>query len=103
MFAMAWGLGVQSDWEHWLGCWLVAVNVVAFGYYGFDKGRSRGVESRVPEWALHGLTAAGGSLGAYAGMHVFRHKTLKRGFRIVFWCIVVLEMALILWLIRAMW
>src|SRR5438128_6324750 len=29
-----WGLSRQGDWQHWLGCWLVAVNVVTFGYFG---------------------------------------------------------------------
>ena len=97
---LAWGLGVPADWEHWLGCWLVAINVVAFGYYGFDKGKTGG---KVPEGALHGMTIAGGCMGAFAGMQIFQHKRANRGFRILFWSIVVVETALIVWLIREMW
>jgi uncharacterized membrane protein YsdA (DUF1294 family) len=98
--ALWWGLSGQADWRHGLGCWLVAVNVTAFGYYGFDKGRAQSARSRVPEAVLHGLTAAGGSLGAYAAMRAFRHKTIKGRFRILFWCIVVLQVAVILWVIK---
>jgi uncharacterized membrane protein YsdA (DUF1294 family) len=103
---LRWGLNVPHDWEHWkhwLGCWLVAVNGVAFGYYAFDKFRACQTGSRMLELALHGLAVVGGSLGAYAGMEVFRHKTLRGGFRVVFGCLVVLETAVILWLIWIMW
>jgi uncharacterized membrane protein YsdA (DUF1294 family) len=44
---------------------------------------------------LHGLALAGGSLGCYAGMRAFRHKTIKGTFRIVFWVIVVLQALLV--------
>ncbi|MCI0459085.1 MAG: DUF1294 domain-containing protein [Gemmataceae bacterium] len=95
-----WGLSRRVDWVHVLGCWLVAVNVVAFGYYGYDKARARSAASRVPEAILHGLVAVGGSLGAYTGMEVFRHKTVKGRFRILFWCIVALQVVLIAWLVK---
>ena len=54
---------------------------------------------RVPEVVLHGLTFAGGSLGAYAAMKTFRHKTIKGQFRIVFWLIVVVQVAAIGWVV----
>jgi uncharacterized membrane protein YsdA (DUF1294 family) len=98
-----WGLSKQFDWRHWLGCWLVAVNVTAFGYYGYDKGRARAAGARVPEAVLHGLAAGGGSLGAYAAMRFFHHKTIKGSFRILFWCIVVLQVAVGLWIVKAVW
>jgi uncharacterized membrane protein YsdA (DUF1294 family) len=93
----------HGDWPHWLACWLLSVNVVAFGYYGLDKGRARSGARRVPEVVLHTLTAAGGSLGSYAGMQCFRHKTVKGKFLIVFWCIVVLQVLLILLIIQRLW
>ncbi len=70
-------------WATYLGAWLFSINVVAFGYYGY------------PEVVLHGLSVAGGSLGAYAGMQLFRHKTIKGSFRIFFWFVVVMQVALI--------
>ena len=94
MLLLWWALSRQADWLHWLACWLVAVNVVAFGYYGFDKGRARSSRSRVPEVVLHGLSAAGGSIGSYVAMQTFRHKTVKGSFRIVFWFIVFCQIAL---------
>jgi uncharacterized membrane protein YsdA (DUF1294 family) len=103
MLALKFGLGVPGSWKHWLACWLVAVNVTAFGYYGYDKARAQSAESRVPELVLHGLTAAGGSVGAFAGMRVFRHKTIKGSFRILFWCIVVLQVALFAWIVKVLW
>ena len=83
------------SWAHCLGAWLFSVNVVAFGYYGYDKGQAGRSARRVPEVVLHGLSVAGGSLGAYAGMRLFRHKTIKGSFRIFFWFIVVMQLALI--------
>src|SRR5204863_2328071 len=82
-------------WAHVLGAWLLSVNVVAFGYYGYDKGQAQRSVRRVPEVVLHGLSVAGGSLGAYAGMRLFRHKTIKGSFRIFFWFVVVMQLALI--------
>jgi uncharacterized membrane protein YsdA (DUF1294 family) len=96
-------LSQRADWRHLLICWLLAVNVTAFGYYGYDKARARSEARRVPEAALHGLTAVGGSVGAYAGMQLFRHKTLKGQFRILFWLIVALQIALAAWVIKLTW
>jgi uncharacterized membrane protein YsdA (DUF1294 family) len=107
--AVAFALGIwltlsrRGDWPHLAGCWLLAINVVTFGYYGFDKGRARDATSRVPERVLHGLSAAGGSPAALAAMHVFHHKTIKPSFRILFWCIVALQLALSAWLAKWLW
>src|SRR5689334_19848990 len=75
MAALWAGLSRQMDWKPWTVCWLVAVNVVAFGYYGYDKARAQASRSRVPEVVLHGLSAVGGSIGAFVAMQAFRHKT----------------------------
>jgi uncharacterized membrane protein YsdA (DUF1294 family) len=86
-----------------LAAWLAGVNVTAFAYYGFDKGRARKGGRRVPEAVLHGLAVAGGSIGAYAGMRVFRHKTVKGQFRLLFWIIVVFQVLLVAWLVWHLW
>jgi uncharacterized membrane protein YsdA (DUF1294 family) len=98
-----WGLGGQRDGRYWLVSWLLTANVVAFGYYGYDKARARAALSRVPELVLHGLSAVGGSVGAYVAMQFFRHKTIKGKFRILFWCIVILQVLLALWLVKITW
>jgi uncharacterized membrane protein YsdA (DUF1294 family) len=48
----------------------------------------------VPERVLHGLALLGGSPGAWAGMRLFRHKTVKGSFRAVFWFILAAQVAL---------
>ncbi len=78
-----------------LAWWVLAVNLVTLAYYGFDKSRAQNGGRRVPEVVLHGLAVCGGSLGAYLGMRLFRHKTLKSSFRFVFWFITVLQVVLI--------
>ena len=83
-------------WFHYLAAWLLSVNVVAFVYYGYDKSCARSASRRVPEAVLHGLSMAGGSLGAYAGMRLFRHKTIKGSFRIFFWFVVAMQVLLII-------
>lgn len=61
-------------------CYLVAVDLVAFILFGIDKRRARKHQWRIPERRLFALALAGGSLGALAGMYVFRHKTRHRLF-----------------------
>ena len=84
-----------ATWFHLLAAWLVSVNLVAFAYYGYDKSCARRTSRRVPEAVLHGLAVAGGSLGAYGGMQLFRHKTVKGSFQIFFWFVVVMQLLLI--------
>jgi uncharacterized membrane protein YsdA (DUF1294 family) len=95
-----WALHGSFHWSHFLFCWLVAVNVTAFAYYGYDKARARAEASRVPEVVLHGFTVAGGALGAYTAMRVFRHKTIKTSFRLLFWLLAALQLALLVWIIK---
>jgi uncharacterized membrane protein YsdA (DUF1294 family) len=96
-------LSQKWAWQPWLGAWLVSINVTAFAYYGLDKARARSTTRRVPEAVLHGLALLGGSVGAYLGMRLFHHKTLKGTFRIMFWLIVILQVLLIAWMVRELW
>jgi len=98
-----WLVGARNTWSHWLLAWLAAINVVAFGYFGFDKMRSQQQGRRVPELVLHALSAAGGSFGAYAAMELFRHKTVKGRFRILFWCTATVQTLLLVWAAKLAW
>ena len=60
---------------------LCIINVITFFVYGLDKLKAVNHWWRIPERVLLWLAAAGGSVGAYLGMIVFRHKTLKPLFR----------------------
>lgn len=57
------------------------INLITFLAYGLDKLKAVNHWWRIPEWVLLGLAAIGGAVGAYLGMLVFRHKTLKPLFR----------------------
>ena len=63
-----------------LTIYLLLVNAAAFLAFGEDKRRAKRREWRIPEATLMGLAAAGGSLGALAGMRFFHHKTRHRKF-----------------------
>ena len=79
--------------------WICGVSIASFATYGYDKAiAGRGV-TRVPEIVLHALTAVGGTLGSFLGMQIFRHKTQKKSFRIVFWIIVAIQIIVIILLL----
>lgn len=56
-------------------CYLILVNLVAFALMGLDKSRARRHRWRIPERVLFLWALLGGSIGATAGMWLFRHKT----------------------------
>jgi uncharacterized membrane protein YsdA (DUF1294 family) len=72
------------------------MSVVAFAAYGIDKRRAVNERQRVPENNLHMFALLGGWPGAWFGQRVFRHKTQKLSFRVVFWAIVSLHIAFII-------
>jgi uncharacterized membrane protein YsdA (DUF1294 family) len=62
--------------------YLAGINVVAFLTFGWDKWAARRDARRVPEARLLLLAALMGAAGAWLGVKVFRHKTVKTSFRI---------------------
>lgn len=67
------------------------VSVVAFLLYWSDKRKARAEAWRTPENVLHALELAGGWPGALLAQQLFRHKTRKVSFQVVFWFIVLLH------------
>ena len=63
--------------------WLVLVNLAAFILYGYDKSCAKNKARRIPERTLLLWAWLGGSIGAFLGMKIFHHKTLKAKFVIV--------------------
>jgi uncharacterized membrane protein YsdA (DUF1294 family) len=82
---------------HPLWIYLTTITLMTFAFYGIDKHRAVRQKRRVPELVLHLLALAGGTIGAFAGQIVFHHKTKKLKFQVVFYAIVVLQLAGILW------
>lgn len=54
--------------------YILAINIVGFIAMMYDKAMARAHKYRVPENRLLLIAAAGGSIGVYLGIHVFRHK-----------------------------
>lgn len=55
--------------------YLILINAISFLLMLADKHKARKNLWRIPEATLIGTAALGGSLGALAGMYLFRHKT----------------------------
>jgi uncharacterized membrane protein YsdA (DUF1294 family) len=77
-----------------LWAWLAAINLVAFLTFGYDKLIAGSSHPRVPEIVLLAVALVGGYGGAFVGMQVFRHKTLKTRFQIKFWLVTILGVIL---------
>ena len=78
--------------------YLALVNVIAFAVYGADKRRAKKERRRVPEKTLFLLALIGGSVGAWAGMYTFRHKTRHWYFVWGIPAILAVQIALAVWL-----
>lgn len=76
-------------------CLVFVMSIVCFASYGWDKQRATNGGRRVPESTLQLLAFFGGWPGALIGQRHFCHKTKKLSFLIVFWCVVVLHVAIV--------
>ena len=63
-------------------------SVLAFVLYWYDKQQARAGQWRTPEKVLHGVELLGGWPGALVAQQMFRHKTRKLSYQLVFWLIV---------------
>lgn len=77
---------------------LIVFNIADFMIVGIDKFRSKRRRWRIPERIFFIVSALGGSVGVYAGLLFFRHKTRHRYFMlgipmIIFIQIVILYFA----------
>jgi len=65
----------------------------AFGFYLHDKRSALRGGWRTPEARLHLVELFGGWPGALVAQQIFRHKTRKLPFQLVFWLIVLMHQA----------
>lgn len=75
--------------------YIVSVNILTFCLYGIDKSLAVKEKRRIPNRVLLGLAAVGGSIGAWAGMYAFRHKTHKWYYTITVPVMLLLQITLI--------
>jgi uncharacterized membrane protein YsdA (DUF1294 family) len=89
-FLLLWRLGVPPIYAG-----LIGLNTATLLLYGYDKRQAVIGGTRVPEAALHVAALLGASPGALLAQILFRHKTRKRSFRVVFMLIVLLQVVVI--------
>jgi uncharacterized membrane protein YsdA (DUF1294 family) len=83
----------ESLWR-FLTVHLVWINIAVFLAYAYDKRAARQGNWRVKEKSLHTMAFLGGTPGAFLASRIFRHKTKKVPFRIMFWLVTGLQIAL---------
>ena len=79
--------------------YLLTVNALALAFMLADKRKAKKNAWRIPEATLMGLAAIGGSLGAWLGMVLFRHKTRHPKFSVGIPVLMLLHITLLLWLV----
>jgi uncharacterized membrane protein YsdA (DUF1294 family) len=78
--------------------WLYFGTSVASFFYRADKSAALEDQWRTPENVLHFVDFVGGWPGALVAQRLFRHKTRKQSFQVVFWITVVLNCGVLAWL-----
>lgn len=76
--------------------YLLIINLIAFASMGIDKSRAKRKAYRIPEKTLFLFAFLFGSIGANAGMQVFRHKTKHLKFVIGMPLILILQAAVVI-------
>ena len=81
-----------------LAYYLLAINAVAFIVYGIDKYKAKKGRWRISEATLLTMAAIGGSIGAWAGMRTWHHKTMHKKFKYGIPVIIIMQIALVVYL-----
>ena len=79
--------------------YLLTVNAAGFLLMLIDKEKARKNRWRIRDSVLLGTAAIGGSIGVFAGMQVFRHKTLHKRFSIGVPAMMTAQVALALYIL----
>lgn len=75
------------------------MNAASYWFYAQDKEAAQNRQRRVPENTLHLLSFLGGWPAAWLAQQKLRHKTQKQPFRKIYFCTILFNILLILWLI----
>ena len=79
--------------------YLLAVNITSFFLYGIDKYKAKKGKWRISEATLLMMAVIGGSIGAWAGMRLWHHKTMHKKFKYGIPLIIILQVALAVYLL----
>ena len=78
--------------------YLFAINIVSFFLYGIDKYKAKKNKWRISEATLLMMAVIGGSIGAWAGMRLWHHKTMHKKFKYGIPVIIILQVVLAVYL-----
>lgn len=78
--------------------YLLAINIVSFFLYGIDKYQAKKGRWRISEATLLMMAVIGGSIGAWAGMRLWHHKTMHKKFKHGIPIIIILQVCLVVYL-----
>ena len=73
------------------------LNLLGLCLMAFDKRRARRGGNRIRERTLFLVAALGGSIGCWAGMYLFRHKTKHCAFVVGIPAILTVQLLLVGW------
>ena len=79
--------------------YLLIINLLGFLLMGIDKRKAKKNAFRIPEKTLFLSALFGGSIGSLTGMYYFRHKTKHTSFVLGMPCILILQIAFVIFLI----
>lgn len=79
--------------------YLILMNMIGLFLMGLDKSKAKRHAWRIPERALFLASLLGGSIGTWAGMYLFRHKTKHWYFVVGMPAILVVQIiaAILIW------
>ena len=78
--------------------YLIFINIITFMMYGIDKLKAKKGKWRISEATLLMMAIAGGSIGAWAGMRIWHHKTMHKKFQYGIPAIIIMQIALVVYL-----
>lgn len=79
--------------------WYALIGAVTYLVYAKDKEAAQKGTWRTPESTLHLLSILGGWVGAMMAQNYLRHKTKKPEFRLAYYLTVLVNLAVLLYLI----
>ncbi len=88
----------MTDYHLFIAIYIIAVNLVTFVTYCIDKYKSIKRKWRISEATLLTMAVIGGSIGAWTGMKVWRHKTMHKKFTIGIPIVFVIHLFIVIYL-----
>jgi uncharacterized membrane protein YsdA (DUF1294 family) len=76
-------------------------SLLSVGLYAHDKSKAQRDVWRTPESTLHILDLLGGWPGGLIAQRIFRHKTRKISFQIIFWLSVLIHLGAWGWILTS--